>query len=156
MKFSALSAAIASCIALAFAPVMALASPVSYVTVPLDTVNASINTLVSSLNSTQPWSATTVTCSGTTTSTCTGLRAVISVTGLTTAAGVTSASMVVTDTSVTASSTVFCQANGYGGTGNPMPVNVVPTASTITFQIQNTHASAALNATVPVACLVYN
>ena len=64
--------------------------------------------------------------------------------------------MVVTDTTVTAASLVFCQAVGYGGTGNAQPVNVVPTANTITFQVQNTHASAALNATVPVACLVYN
>lgn len=152
MKISALLAAAA----LMLAPVAALASPVPYVTVPLDTVNASINTLVSSLNSTQPWSATTVTCSGTTTATCTGLRVVVSVTGLTTAAGVTSATMTVTDTSVTASSTMLCQANGYGGAGNPMPVNVVPGAGSFTFAVQNTHASAALNATVPVACMVYN
>lgn len=138
------------------APLAALASPVSYVTVPLDTVNASINTLVSGLNSTQPWAATTVTGSGTTTATASGLRSVVSITGLTTAAGVTAATMTVTNTSVVASSTIFCQPNGYGGTGNPIVVNIVPGAGSFTFAIQNTHASAALNATVPVACMVYN
>jgi hypothetical protein len=141
--------------ALALAGAVA-AAPIPYVNSPMDTPQGLVNTAITSLNTTQPWAAVPVTCSGTTTATCTGLRFTASVTGLTTAAGVTSASMAVTDTSVTASSQVICQANGYGGTGNPQPVNVVATASTVTFQVQNTHASAALNATVPVVCLVYN
>ncbi len=149
-------AVLAAIFAMVLAPAAALASPVSYVTVPLDTVNASINTLVSSLNSTQPWSAITVTGSGTTTATASGLKSVVSVTGLTTAAGVTSATMTVTNTSVAASSFVMCQVNGYAGGGNPMPVKIVPGAGSFTFAVQNTHASAALDATVPVACLVYN
>jgi hypothetical protein len=134
----------------------ALATPLAYINTPMDTPNSAVNSLITSLNASGPSFGYTASCSGTTTATCVGSRIVVSVTGLTTAAGVTSASMVVTDTSVTAASIVTCQALGYGGTGNAQPVNVVPTASTITFQVQNTHASAALNATVPIACLVYN
>jgi len=152
-----LLAAALAVVSLLLAPMApAFAAPLAYVNTPMDTPQALVNTVVSSLNSTHPAFAVPVTCSGTTTATCTGLRFTVSVTGLTTAAGVTSASMAVTDTSVTASSMVVCQALGYGGTGNAQPVNVVPTANTVTFQIQNTHASAALNATVPVACFVYN
>lgn len=156
MKLFAYAARFAAALAIAVLPVAAAASPVPYVTVPLDTVNASINTAVSSLNSTQPWAAIPVTASGTTTATANGLRSVVSVTGLTTAAGVTAATMTVTNSSVNASSTIMCQVNGYGGTGNPGVVNVVPGPGSFTFAIQNTHASAALNATVPVACMVYN
>lgn len=152
-----LLASVAAVAALAFSS-LAAASPISYTTanVPLDTVQAGAVAVITAINASAPAYAYTATCSGTTTATCTGIRFTVSVTGLTTAAGVTSASMAVTDTSVTASSVVYCQALGYGGTGNAQPVNVVPTANTVTFQIQNTHASAALNATVPVACMVYN
>jgi hypothetical protein len=132
------------------------AAPIPYVNVPMDTPNSAANAVVTSLNAVLPSAQYVATCSGTTTATCVGIRFTVSITGLTTAAGVTSASMVVTDTSVTASSVAVCQASGYGGTGNPQPVNVVPTASTLTFQVQNTHASAALNATVPVSCMIYN
>ena len=148
-------ALIAAAFALAFAPV-AMAAPFTYYNQPFDTPNAAVNALTTAINNGSPTYAYTASCTGTTTATCVGSRFVVSVSGLTTAAGVTSASMVVTDTTVTAASLVFCQAVGYGGTGNAQPVNVVPTANTITFQVQNTHASAALNATVPVACLVYN
>jgi hypothetical protein len=149
--------AFVSAIALLGSPA-AFAAPIAYSTVNIaaDTPQAPSIALITAINASSPAYATTVTCTGTTTATCTGLRAVISVTGLTTAAGVTAAAMTVTDTSVTASSMVFCQALGYAGTGNPVAVNVVPSASTIVFNIQNTHASAALNATVPVACFVYN
>jgi hypothetical protein len=148
-------AAFAAAVAL---PLAVAASPISYstVNVPLDSPQALAASVITAVNSSSPAYAYTATCSGTTTATCTGSRIVVTVTGLTTAAGVTSAAMAVTDTSVTASSIVFCQGLGYGGTGNPMPVVVVPTASTITFKVQNTHASAALNADVPVACFVYN
>lgn len=145
----------AAAFALAFATV-APANPLAYQNSPFDTPNAAVNALTTAINNGSPTYAYTASCTGTTTATCVGSRFVVSVSGLTTAAGVTSASMVVTDTTVTAASIVYCQALGYGGTGNAQPVNVVPTASTVTFQIQNTHASAALNATVPVACFVYN
>ena len=85
-----------------------------------------------------------------------GVRFAASYTGLTTAAGVTSAAQTVTDTSVALASMIVCQVNGYGGTGNPVAVNVVPAAGSFTYQIQNTHASAALNATVTTDCIVYN
>jgi len=138
--------------------VPAFAAPISYsvVNIPADTPQTIPIALVAALNASSPTYVYPSTCSGTTTATCTGLKFVASVTGLTTAAGVTSAAMAVTNTSVTASSIVFCEALGYGGTGNPRATNVVPTANTVTFLIQNTHASAALNATVPIACMVYN
>lgn len=142
-------------VALAFASA-AVASPVPYVNAPFSTPQELANTVISNVNTALAPAASLVTCSGTTTSTCTGTRIQVSVTGLVTAAGVTSAAMVVTDTSVLANSTVFCQSNGYAGTGNPNAVNVVPAAGTLTFNIQNSHASAALNATVPVSCLIQN
>lgn len=152
-----LFASVAAVAALAFAQVAA-AAPISYstVNVPMDTVQAAAVAAITAVNASNPAYAYMATCTGTTTATCVGTRFTVSITGLTTAAGVTSASMAVTDSSITAASDVRCQALGYGGTGNPMPVNVVATASTATFQVQNTHASAALNATVPVACMVYN
>lgn len=135
----------------------AFASPLAAVNTPFDTMQATVNSgVIAPLNAGYPPFSPSVACSGTTTATCTGIRLVVSVTGLTTAAGVTSATMTVTDTLVTASSSIFCQANGYGGTGNPMPVVIVPGAGSFTFAIENTHASSALNATVPVSCFVYN
>lgn len=134
----------------------ALAGPIAYYNQPFDTPNAAVNSLINTLNTSLPSAAGVVACTGTTTATCQGLKIVASITGLTTAAGVTAAQVTVTDASVTAASLVFCQPVGYAGTGNPIAVNVAPAAGTFTFNIQNTHASAALNATVPVACFVYN
>lgn len=139
------------------APTPAAAAPLSYCNTSIDTVQAVINSCVitplnSSLTSTQYVTS----ASGTTAITAQGLRVIASTTGLTTAAGVTSATITVTDASVTAVSQVFCQAMAYGGTGNPMPVDIVPAAGSFSYAIQNTHASAALNATVPISCMVYN
>jgi hypothetical protein len=147
--------AVAAAMAVASA---AVAAPLPYSTtnIPLDTPQALGAAIITAINASAPDFSYTATCTGTTTATCTGNRFIVSVTGLTTAAGVTSASMAVTDSSVTAASIVQCEALGYGGTGNARATNVVATASTVTFQVQNTHASAALNATVPVACMVYN
>ena len=156
MKLKAFFASLALGALALMSALPSLAGPLPYVTSVFDTPNATVNQLVTSLNTTSPSFATVVAGSGTTTVTASGLRTLVSITGLTTAAGVTSATVTVTNTSVTAASMVFCMANGYAGTGNPMPVNVVPAAGSFTFAIQNTHASAALNATVPVACLVYN
>lgn len=96
------------------------------------------------------------TCSGTTTATCTGQRFTASVTGLTTAAGGTSATaMTVTNTNVVAAtSLVVCNVNGYSGTGQPIATNVTPGTGTVSFQVTNIAASGSLNATVPVACVV--
>ena len=151
-----LFARIGLAIALMLAPAFALAGPLPYQNSPMDTINAGLNAVISSYNSTATSAAYVGSCTGTTTATCTGLRIAASYTGLTTAAGVTSAAQTVTDTSVTAASQVICQVNGYGGTGNPVAVNVVPAAGTFTYQIQNTHASAALNATVVTMCMIYN
>lgn len=162
MKLNRLLIALGSIFAAAVLP-LAAAAPVQAAPIAYSTLNVAADSpqaipiaLLAAINASAPAYATTATCSGTTTATCTGLKVQVSVTGLTTAAGVTSATMTVTDTSATASSFIFCQANGYAGTGNPNAVNVVPAAGTFTFGIQNSHASAALNATVPVSCMVYN
>lgn len=96
------------------------------------------------------------TCSGTTTATCQGQRFTASVTGLSTAAGGTSATaMTVTDASVVSSaSLVICNVNGYSGTGQPIITNVTPGTGTVSFQVTNIAASGSLNATVPAACVV--
>ena len=134
----------------------ALAAPLPYINTPFDTPNGAANAVVTNINSVVPAQGVTVACSGTTTATCTGIRAVVSVTGLTTAATVTSATMTVTDTSVVAASQINCFVSNYTGAGNPLAVDVLAAAGSFTFAVQNTHASAALNATVPVACYVYN
>lgn len=97
------------------------------------------------------------TCSGTTTATCQGQRFVASVTGLTTAAaGTTSAAMTVTNASVVSSSyVVHCQVNGYAGTGVPLVSTIIPGTGQVSFTITNVAGSGSLNATVPVACVVF-
>lgn len=132
------------------------ANPIPSVNTPLDTVQATVNTAINNLNSVTPGYQYTVACSGTTTATCTGIRTLVSITGLTTAAGVTSATMTVTDTSVVVSSQINCFVANYTGAGNPLAVDVLAAAGSFTYAIQNTHATAALNATVPTACYVYN
>lgn len=149
---------VAVALALLFAPLApAIAAPLSYVNSPLDTPQALVNSAISEINTNQPESNVFNTCSGTTTATCLGLRFQVSITGLTTAdAGALSAAMTVTDTAVTAASQILCQVNGYAGTGVPTDVNVIPGAGSFALQIQNTSASAALNATVASECLVFN
>lgn len=153
-RLLALGLAILSLLAAPLAP--AFASPLPYINSPMDTPQALVNSLVTSINAVQPEAGYIVFCSGTTTATCTGIRLQVSVTGLTTAAGVTSATMTVTDTAVTAASQINCFTSNYGGAGNPLAVDVLAAAGSFSFAVQNTHASAALNATVPVACYVYN
>lgn len=147
--------ALLSAFVLMFA-VPAFAAPLPYINTPMDTINAGLNAVIQEINGAVPSTTYTVTCTGTTTSTCQGIRLNVSVTGLTTAAGVTAAAMTVTDASVTAASQIFCQPNLYAGAGNPVDVNIVPAAGSFAFQVQNTHASAALNATVVNVCFVYN
>lgn len=97
----------------------------------------------------------TTTCSGTTTATCSATRFTVSITGLSTAASTLSATMTVTNTSIPSSAThVICQPNGYGGTGIPVAVNVVPGTNQVTMAVQNVSTGAALNATVPIFCQV--
>lgn len=141
---------------LAFSALPAAANPLAFINTPMDTINAGLNTVIQEINAGLPSAQYTVACTGTTTSTCQGTRLNVSVTGLTTAAGVTAAAMTVTDASVTAASQIMCQPNLYAGAGNPVDVNIIPAAGSFTFQVQNTHASAALNATVVNVCFVYN
>lgn len=143
-------------VALLFAAAPAFAAPLAYINSPMDTPQGLVNTAIQEYNKSAPLAQTAATCTGTTTATCQGIRIAASTTGLTTAAGVTATAQTVTDASVTAASQIFCQTMGYGGTGNPVAVNVVPGAGSFTYQIQNTHASAALNATVVTVCFVYN
>lgn len=97
------------------------------------------------------------TCSGTTTATCQGQRFTASVTGLSTAAGgVSATAMVVTNASVATSAVlVVCNVNGYSGTGQPIATNVTPGTGSVSFQVTNIASSGSLNATVPVACVVF-
>lgn len=153
-RFFAAALAVLALLSAPLAP--AFANPIPYINSPLDTVQATVNAAIVNLNSVSPQYQYTVACSGTTTATCTGIRTLVSVTSLTTAAGVTSATMTVTDTSVAVSSQINCFVSNYTGAGNPLAVDVLAAAGTFTFAVQNTHASSALNATVPVACYVYN
>lgn len=96
----------------------------------------------------------TTTCSGTTTATCSAQRFIVSITGLTTAAGASAAAMTVTNTKVAATDIVHCQTNIYAGTGIPLATIITPGAGTVAITILNVATSGSLNATVPVACVV--
>jgi hypothetical protein len=137
------------------------ASPIAYFNSPIDSVQNALNTVIASINQTQTPAAPLVTCTTTLSAanaTCNGLRIDPSVSTITTATnGVVSAAVTVNDSSVAAASQVFCQTNGYAGTGTPADVNVVTAAGSFTYQIQNTSVGgAALNQTVPSACMVMN
>lgn len=154
-----LIAGLAAFAALVVSPVApAFAAPLTYYNQPFDTPNAATNALITSINSSLSPAATLVTASGTTTSTATGTRLTVSVTGLSTAAGgATSAAMTVTDTAVVGtSSIILCNVNGYSGTGVPVATTIIPAAGSFSFTITNVASSGALNATVPVSCLVFN
>jgi hypothetical protein len=133
----------------------AFAAPIAYNNIPLDTIQSAVNGLAQSVNG-QTQSAYLTSCTGSATATCPGLRVSVSYTGLTTAAGLTSATFTATDASVTAASQINCQVNGYAGTGIPITVSVVPAAGAFTFAIQNVSTTVALSATVVSACQVWN
>jgi hypothetical protein len=155
--FRSIAVALATLLTLSMAAAPATASPLPYFNQPFDTPNQATNALINSINTNQPESNYISFCSGTTTATCQGLRLSVSITGLTTAAGGNvSAAMTVTDTSVTAASQIFCLVNGYSGTGQPLPTNIVPAAGSFTVSVLNGAASGALSATVPIQCLVLN
>lgn len=149
-------AALFTVLALGMGAAPAMASPMPYFNQPFDTPNSAVNAVIAAANANVAALNYTSSCTGTTTATCSGLRNVVSITGLTTAATAVSATMTVTNTSVTAASQVSCQTIQYGGTGIPSAVNVVAAAGSYSFAIQNSAAAAALNATVPTVCLVYN
>lgn len=134
----------------------AMAAPLPYYNQPFDTPNSAVNALIASINTNQPESNVFNTCSGTTTATCLGLRFQVSITGLTTTPGSTSANMTVTDTAVLAASQILCQVNGYSGTGQPVATAVVPAAGSFTVAVTNVAGSGNLSATVPIECLVFN
>lgn len=118
--------------------------------------NININLISKAAGNVKLGTASVSTCSGTTTATCQGQRFIVSITGLVTAASGTSAAMTVTDANVVSSaSTVMCQVNLYTGTGVPIAVNVTPGNGTVALNIQNVSTGAALNATVPIACVVF-
>lgn len=94
------------------------------------------------------------TCTGTTTATCSAQRFIVSVTGLSTAAGAEAAAMTVTNTKVAATDVVICNVNIYAGTGNPIATRVTPGSGTVAITILNVATSGSLNATVPIACVV--
>lgn len=96
-----------------------------------------------------------VTCSGTTTATCNGTAFTVSITGLTTAAGASSAAMVVTNSNVTSSRPVICQPQGYAGGGTPVAVAVTPGSSQVSLKIANVAGTGALDATVAIFCQVF-
>lgn len=147
--------AAAAALALLASATIAGASPLPYTNTILNSPYDAVIAVTSAVNSTQATAAPLITASGTTTATATSLRFTVSVTGLTTAASTLSAAMTVTNTTVSASTQVFCQVNGYTGTGVPIAVNVTPGAGTLAFNIQNVSTGAALNATVPVACIAF-
>lgn len=118
--------------------------------------NVNINLISKAAGNVKLGVATAAACSGTTTATCQGQRFIVSITGLTTAASTLSAAMTVTNANVVSSaSTVMCQVNLYTGTGVPVAVNVTPGTGTVALNIQNVSTGAALNATVPIACVVF-
>ena len=134
----------------------AMAAPLPLSNGIYDTFNSGLNSIITSYNSTATAAQLVAAGTGTTTSTITGTRIQVSVTGLTTGASTLSAAMTVTDTAVTANSQAICQTTGYAGTGVPVVVNITPTANTLAFNIQNVSTGAALNATVVVNCLIFN
>ncbi len=135
------------------------AAPAAYVNAPLDTVNAAVNVGISNINAQVPALSLRSSCSGNTTGTCTGDRIVMNVTNLTTTAGGNlSAAVTVTDSAVAAASDLQCSVEDYAGNGTPAATLVTANAGNLTLKIQNTAVSggAALDATVPVFCTVYN
>lgn len=146
---------------LALVPAAALAAPIAYAPVPLDTIQldtiqSTIAGVHTNVNTMTPNQYITSGCSGTTAVTCQGLRLQLSYTGLTIAAGATSAAQTVTDASVTANLQIFCATVNYAGTGSPIPTGITPSAGSFTWTVLNAAGSGALNATVVINCMVYN
>lgn len=97
----------------------------------------------------------TTTCTGTTTATCNAQRFIVSITGLTTAAGASATAMVVTNNKVAATDIVHCQTNIYAGTGIPLATIITPGSGSVSITVLNVATSGSLNATVPIACVVF-
>lgn len=84
-----------------------------------------------------------------------GRKVTITSEALTTAAGA-DYTLILADTSVTATSVVVCSTNNGTNTTAGMAVGrVSPTANQIVALIRNTHASAAWNGTIKVSCMVF-
>lgn len=142
--------------AVAFAS--AVAAPVSYVTGPSDVPQVMVNQALANVNASGGQFAILSSFSGASpiAATIATGRMNLTITGLTTAVSTTSAAQTVTDALVTAASQVICQVNGYTGTGVPVVSGVTPAAGSFTFAISNVSTGAALNANVPVSCIVFN
>ncbi len=134
----------------------AFATPLAYINSPMDTPQALVNAVVTNINNNFADAATLSAGSGTTAVTVSGARMSISITGLTTAAGSTAATVTVTNPLVAAASQVYCQPNGYSGTGDPYVGAITPGVGSFTFVIRNIATSGALSATVPVQCFVFD
>lgn len=94
-------------------------------------------------------------CSGTTTATCEGQRNIVSVTGLTTAAGANSAAMTVTNALVSGTSMIMCTPGATASAGGPIPTDVTAGTGSYSFVITNA-GGASLDATVTANCLITN
>lgn len=134
----------------------AFASPLPYINQPLDTIQAASNAVITSINANFADAAALVTGTGTTAVTVSGARMGISITGLSTAAGAVAATVTVTNPLIAAVSQVYCQPNGYTGTGDPYVGAITPAAGSFTFVIRNIATSGSLSATVPVQCFVFD
>lgn len=99
------------------------------------------------------------TVAGATPKACNGQRGIVTTAALTTAA-LTDESYVIDNTSVTGDSLVICQINGYSGAlgakGDPVITSCTPGTGTITVNINNAHATAALDGTVAIGFVVLN
>lgn len=99
------------------------------------------------------------TVTGATPQTCNGQRGIVTTGTLTTAAA-TSASYVINNSSVAATSLITCEVNAYSGTistnGNPITEECVPGAGTITVSVRNINAANALNGAVGIGFAVLN
>lgn len=101
----------------------------------------------------------TCTATGASPQTCNALRGTVT-TGTLTTAAVTNAAYTINNSTVTTSSIVMCKDLAYSGTlvtnGEPVIMSCVPGAGTITVNITNVHATAAMNGTVKIGFIVFN
>jgi hypothetical protein len=99
------------------------------------------------------------TVSGATPQTCNGQRGIATTASLSTAAA-TATTYVINNTSVTASSLVHCESQGYSGTyvtnGYPVIMECKPGSGTITVGITNIHSANALSGTLALGFTVMN
>jgi len=96
--------------------------------------------------------------SGTDTATVNGVKGTLTLHNYTTAAGTTSGTITITDTnwSNTSSLGISCSVQNYTGVGAPSILNPILTSTGFTFKLSNIDSSNAINADVPVRCVIDN